>query len=75
LQFSTPNIVYILADDLGIGDVQCLNRERGKIPTAPFDRLAASRMTFFDAHIDETREQMIQLEEEFWRLENPTPGR
>jgi arylsulfatase A-like enzyme len=48
--FSTPNIVYILADDLGNGDVQCLNRERGKIPTPHLDRLAASGMTFVDAH-------------------------
>lgn len=47
---ATPNIIYILADDLGIGDVQYLNRERGKIPTPHLDRLANSGITFFDAH-------------------------
>lgn len=45
-----PNIVYILADDLGYGDVQCLNRQRGKIKTPNLDRLAGQGMTFTDAH-------------------------
>lgn len=45
-----PNIIYILADDLGYGDVQCLNPERGKIPTPHMDQLAADGMTFTDAH-------------------------
>lgn len=45
-----PNIVYILADDLGYGDVQCLNPERGKIPTPHMDKVAAQGMTFTDAH-------------------------
>ncbi len=45
-----PNIVYILCDDLGYGDVQCLNPERGKIKTPHFDRLASQGMTFTDAH-------------------------
>ncbi len=45
-----PNIVYILADDLGFGDVQCLNPKRGKIPTPNIDRLASQGMTFTDAH-------------------------
>jgi len=44
-----PNIVYILADDLGYGDVSCLNAE-GKIPTPNLDRLAADGMRFTDAH-------------------------
>ncbi len=44
-----PNIVYILADDLGYGDVRCLNPE-SKIPTPHMDRLAAAGMTFTDAH-------------------------
>ena len=44
-----PNIVYILADDLGYGDVSCLNPE-GKIPTPNLDMLAAQGMLFTDAH-------------------------
>jgi arylsulfatase A-like enzyme len=44
-----PNIVYILADDLGYGDVRCLNPE-GKIATPNLDRLAAGGMRFTDAH-------------------------
>ncbi|MEX2235879.1 MAG: arylsulfatase [Cyclobacteriaceae bacterium] len=45
-----PNIVIILADDLGYGDVQCYNLQRGKIPTPNIDRLAASGMRFTDGH-------------------------
>src|SRR3954462_13386858 len=45
-----PNIVVILADDLGYGDVQCNNPERGKIPTPHVDRLAGQGMRFTDAH-------------------------
>lgn len=45
-----PNIVFILADDLGYGDVQRYNPERGKIPTPYIDRLAAEGMMFTDAH-------------------------
>ncbi len=47
---SRPNIVYILADDLGYGDVHCLNPDRGKIPTPNLDRLAAQGIRFTDAH-------------------------
>lgn len=45
-----PNIIYILADDLGYGDVQALNPEHGKIPTPGMDRLAREGMVFTDAH-------------------------
>ncbi|MBX7167748.1 MAG: arylsulfatase [Pirellulales bacterium] len=45
-----PNIVMILADDLGYGDLHCYNPDRGKIPTPHLDRLAASGMRFTDAH-------------------------
>ena len=45
-----PNILIILADDMGYGDVQCLNPERGKIKTPFLDKLASQGMTFTDAH-------------------------
>ena len=44
-----PNIVIILADDMGFGDVAALNPE-SKIPTPNLDRLAADGMTFTDSH-------------------------
>jgi arylsulfatase A-like enzyme len=50
LYAAPPNIVYILADDLGYGDVHALNPERGKIATPHLDRLAGQGMTFTDAH-------------------------
>ncbi|MDF7825445.1 arylsulfatase [Pontiellaceae bacterium B12227] len=45
-----PNMIFILTDDLGYGDVSCLNPERGKIKTPNMDQLAAEGMTFTDAH-------------------------
>lgn len=44
-----PNIVYILADDMGYGDLSCYNPE-GKIQTPNIDRLALGGMRFTDAH-------------------------
>ncbi|MAG57674.1 MAG: arylsulfatase [Planctomycetes bacterium] len=44
-----PNIVFILADDLGFGDVACYN-PASKIPTPHLDKLAATGMQFLDAH-------------------------
>lgn len=44
-----PNIVIILADDLGYGDVRCYN-EQSKVPTPHIDRLAREGMRFTDAH-------------------------
>src|SRR5688500_4403162 len=44
-----PNVIYILCDDLGYGDVACLN-PAGKIATPNFDRIAREGMIFTDAH-------------------------
>jgi arylsulfatase A-like enzyme len=44
-----PNIVYILADDMGYGDLACQN-PKSKIPTPNLDRLAAQGVRFTDAH-------------------------
>ncbi|MAB90974.1 MAG: arylsulfatase [Planctomycetes bacterium] len=45
-----PNIVVMLADDMGFGEVQHFNPKRGKIKTPHLDRLAQSGMVFTDAH-------------------------
>lgn len=45
-----PNIVLILCDDLGYGDVHCLAPETCKIATPSCDQLAAEGMIFTDAH-------------------------
>jgi len=44
-----PNIIVILADDQGLGDVSAYN-PKGKIPTPQLDRLAAEGMRFTDGH-------------------------
>ena len=48
-----PNILLILADDLGYGDVACYNPE-SKVPTPQLDKLAAEGMLFTDAHSPST---------------------
>lgn len=44
-----PNVVVILADDLGYGDVKSFNPD-GKISTPNLDKLASMGMSFTDAH-------------------------
>lgn len=44
-----PNVVFILADDLGIGDVSCIN-PNSKIKTPNIDLLAKKGINFTDAH-------------------------
>jgi arylsulfatase A len=48
-----PNILFILADDLGYGDLGCYNPE-SKVPTPHIDGLAAQGMRFTDAHSPST---------------------
>ena len=44
-----PNVVLILADDLGYGDVGAFN-PGGRIPTPHLDRLAREGLRLTDAH-------------------------
>ena len=44
-----PNIIVILTDDLGYGDLGCYN-PKSKIPTPNLDRLADQGVRFTDAH-------------------------
>ena len=48
-----PNILFILADDLGYGDLACYNPE-SRIPTPNLDQLAREGMRFTDAHSPST---------------------
>ena len=48
-----PNILFILADDLGYGDVGCYNAN-SKVATPNMDRLAREGMRFIDAHSPST---------------------
>ena len=44
-----PNIVFILADDMGYGDIQALN-PKSRIPTPRLNKLANEGVAFTDAH-------------------------
>ena len=48
-RLTRPNILYILADDLGPGDVSCYN-PKSAWKTPHLDRLAGEGMVFTDAH-------------------------
>ena len=47
--YTAPNIVLILADDMGYGDPECYNRE-SQIRTPHINQLASEGMLFTDAH-------------------------
>ncbi len=44
-----PNVVFILADDMGYGDIKSYNAD-SQIPTPHLDQLAEQGMRFTDAH-------------------------
>jgi len=44
-----PNVIYILADDMGYGDLSCLN-PASKIQTPNLDKFASEGQTYWDAH-------------------------
>ena len=46
---STPNVIFVMADDLGIGDVSPTNPDC-KIKTPHLQLMADQGITFFDAH-------------------------
>ena len=48
-QIKSPNVIYILADDLGYGDLNCYNNN-SKIKTPNIDKLASEGMIFTDMH-------------------------
>jgi arylsulfatase A-like enzyme len=49
LSGSRPNIVFVLADDMGYGDARCFGGDSSKIPTPHLDKLAAEGMRFTSA--------------------------
>jgi len=51
---SRPNIVFILADDLGYGDIKAFGGEKNNIDTPHFDQLCADGMKFTDAHVTDS---------------------
>lgn len=49
-----PNIVFILADDLGFGDVKAFGGSKCNIDTLHFDQLCADGMKFTNAHVTDS---------------------
>lgn len=49
LKTDRPNIIFILADDLGMGDVSCFNKA-GQIKTPNIDKIGKNGIMFTDAH-------------------------
>ena len=73
-----PNIIYFMADDLGIGDIKSFGGDRCQIETPAFDRLAKEGMRFTDAHaaaaICVPSRMAIMTGRYPWRFGRPEPG-
>ncbi len=73
-----PNIVFFLADDLGIGDVRCYGKELCRIETPNFDSLATEGIQFTDMHSIASvcvPSRMAMMTGRYpWRFGAPEPG-
>ena len=73
-----PNIVFILADDLGIGDTKCYGGDRCLIETPNIDALAQGGLRFTDAHVNASvcgpTRAAIMTGRYPWRFGNAAPG-
>jgi arylsulfatase A len=71
-----PNIVFILADDLGIGDTKCYGGDRCLIETPNIDALAAGGVRFTNAHVTASvcgpSRQAMMTGRYNWRYAGPT---
>lgn len=63
-----PNIIVILADDMGFGDVGCYDPVFCKVPTPNIDRLAHEGVMFTDAHTSLSPFQPLALRTADWAL-------
>lgn len=73
-----PNVVFILADDLGYGDISCFGGETCRIETPGFDRIAREGVRFTDAHSNASvcvpTRVAIMTGRYPWRFAAPEPG-
>ncbi len=73
-----PNIIYFMADDLGLGDVKVYGGDRCRIETPSFDRLAEEGMRFTDAQavaaVCVPSRVAIMTGRYPWRFGRPDPG-
>ena len=73
-----PNIVFILADDMGIGDVKCYGQDRSAAQTPNIDALAANGLRFTDAYVNASvcvpTRVAIMTGRYAWRYGKPEPG-
>ena len=75
---SRPNIVFILADDLGYGDIEAFGGDRCNIDTPHFDRICAEGMKFTNAHVTDSvcvpSRTSIMTGRYAFRFGKPEPG-